>query len=1202
MRKNLVIVLNILSFIIAKAGTVTGLIDYQYYRDFAMNKGAFKVGAMNVRVDRKDGSYRIINVPIPDFSSTDSAGVGTLINPNYVAGVKHNGGYKNVSYGYGLGHSYKLIDRNNHKTEDFHTPRLNKVVTDVAPSNWNSLDGNTINWAQNKDKYSIFARVGSGSQYTVTLNPDGTFSKKHLSGAYQYLTGGFYSPEAIFGGNLAFRAHGDRFFLDHNINTALPISVEGGDSGSPLWGFNSSTKQWELLGFAKAITAWDDIFTSFQKDFTLDIIKEDTSPDVINKNSNEQILWHGVKGDSNSGKGEIVQGTEKWEYFGLKDTIALNKATDEELNSTKHLTFKGEDGVIKLQDNINMGAGKLTFESNYTVTSENKDKTWVGAGIEIAKEKEVLWQVNGVKDDSLHKIGEGTLIVNGKGINEGALNVGDGTVVLNQESDESGKLQAFNKIDIVSGRATVILNNDEQIDTSKINFMFRGGRLDLNGNKIAFGDINAVDNGAKIINSSDKKAIADINTEKFKGNVSIFHGFFGESDENKKNGQLDVNISGASNKTFAITGGSNLDGDINLSGSENKLVLSGGRDLHAGENIKNTTVNGDYYFSKFKFKNLNLDTNTNFTGSVYSFIEGNINTHSNSNIILGYLDGKTDLVYDSTQNTLTQTPVSTLLNDKTSGTKFHDISTFYNGNINLNKNSNLAVGYTQIEGSLSLNSSNASFENSIFTGDIQGDAQSNLVLNNTYWDVSSTSKLGNLALNNTQLNFNSHREFNKTTTDFLTLSVDNISGNANVFFKTNLTTGEGDKLEVLKNISEGTNLFIDIHNVGKDMELGKNIVFMSLPDGSSSNLTLKSIDGENFIDLGPIRANLKLTDNKLVVSTPNLPVVEPKPPVSEPNPPIVEPEPPANQSQYASNLSNAAISEYTSRINLLKNQNELIHDRLNSLDGISHKEGVYYLGNYTELKFGNKNFRDYEQKIKSNGFGYDYKIISNGNSKLFIGGNFIYGKSDSTFDGYYNNKSEVYSLQIYSKFLTKDGYFIKGDYSKNLIKSNFTSYISEEKKHFDTDTYGLGLGKSYSVSNYKITPIFDTKLFTLPSNKYNLTDRHNDQYSVYSKKETLLQLKPSLTIEKSFNFNKLEILPSLTVGYEINKYLNNDNPEINVERIKFIAPMPKKGFEIKIGSTVKINENFNVGLEGKYLTGDEVKKKLSLELKFGYSL
>ena len=47
--------------------------------------------------------------------------------------------------------------------------------------------------------------------------------------------------------------------------------------------------------------------------------------------------------------------------------------------------------------------------------------------------------------------------------------------------------------------------------------------------------------------------------------------------------------------------------------------------------------------------------------------------------------------------------------------------------------------------------------------------------------------------------------------------------------------------------------------------------------------------------------------------------------------------------------------------------------------------------------------------------------------------------------------------------------------------------------------------------------------------------------------------------------------------------------------------MPKKGFEIKIGSTIKLNESFNIGLEGKYLTGDEVKKKLSLELKFGYN-
>jgi len=1180
MRKNIIIVLHTLWFIIIKASTVADFIDYQYYRDFAMNKGLFKVGATDIRVDRKDGTYKMINVPIPDFSSTDSKGVGTLINPNYVVGVRHNGGYKDVSYGYGVGHTYKLIDRNNNSSIDFHSPRLNKVVTDVAPSNWNSLEGTPSDWRDIKKKYSIFARVGSGTQNVITQNPDGTFSTEKLSGAYKYLTAGFYTPDALISKtSLRFRARELSFFLEHNQNTALPMYCEGGDSGSPLWGFNTATQEWELLGVAFSVSSADDIFTPFQKDFTLDMIKEDTAPDIENKNSDENILWYGINGSENKGIGEIIQGAEKWEYSGLKDTVDLAKATNDELNSTKHLTFKGEDGTIKLQDNINMGAGKLTFESNFTVTSDNKDKTWIGAGIEVAKEKKVLWQVNGVKGDDLHKIGEGTLIVNGIGKNEGGLNIGDGVVILNQESDELGNLQAFNNIDIVSGRATVILGDDKQIDTSKIRFMFRGGKLDLNANKISFGDINAVDNGAQIVNSSEITAIADIDASKFKNNVSIFHGSFNEN--------LDVNISGATNKVFAITGGTNLEGNINISGSDNKLVLSGGRDLHAGEKITETTVNGDYYFSKFKFQNLNLDNNTNFTGSIYSIIEGNINTNSNSNIILGYIDGKTDLVYDSTQGTLNQNAVNTLLKDEVTGDRFHEINTFFTGNINLNNKSNLEIGYAQINGDLLLDNSTTSFENSVFLGKITGDELSKLNLNNTYWEITQDSQIGELSLNNSQLSFDKRTEFNRTTKDFFTLSVDNLSGNGNVFFKTNLMTGDGDKLEVKNSVLGGTNLQIDIHNIAKDMELGKDIIFITLPEGTSSNLTLSSIDGKDFIDLGAIRADLKIEDNKLIVSTPRPPVVDPEP----------ETKPPVDQNKYASNLSNAAISEFTSRVNLLKNQKELIDNRINLLDGNIHKEGVYYLGNFSELKFGGKNFRDYDQKIKSNGFGYDYKL----NSNVFVGGNFIYSKSSTDFDGNYSNEGEAYSIQIYSKFLTKDGYFVKGDYTKSLIKNRFTSYVSKERENMNVDTYGLGLGKLFLQSDYRIIPVFDLALFNLPSSSYKLTDRHGDNYNVYSKKEMLLQLKPSLTIEKLFTLNGLEMIPSLTIGYEVNKYLKNDTPEVNVENIKFIAPMPKKGYEIKIGNTIMINEHFNIGIEGKYLTGDEVKKKLSAELTIGYN-
>lgn len=71
---------------------------------------------------------------MPDFSSVDSGiGVATLIDPQYIVSVKHNGGYQGVSFGDG-GNYYSIVDRNNASSLDFHAPRLNKLVIEVAPA------------------------------------------------------------------------------------------------------------------------------------------------------------------------------------------------------------------------------------------------------------------------------------------------------------------------------------------------------------------------------------------------------------------------------------------------------------------------------------------------------------------------------------------------------------------------------------------------------------------------------------------------------------------------------------------------------------------------------------------------------------------------------------------------------------------------------------------------------------------------------------------------------------------------------------------------------------------------------------------------------------------------------------------------------------------------------------------------------------
>lgn len=200
--------------------------------------------------------------------------------------------------------------------------------------------------------------------------------------------------------------------------------------------------------------------------------------------------------DSSVGTGTLTQGAT---------TYAMHGQQGNDLNTGKNLIFQGQNGQINLKDSVSQGAGSLTFRDNYTVTTSN-GSTWNGAGIIVDNGVSVNWQVNGVKGDNLHKIGEGTLTVQGTGINEGGLKVGDGKVVLNQQADNKGQVQAFSSVNIASGRPTVVLTDERQVNPDTVSWGYRGGTLDVNGNSLTFHQLKAADYGAVLANNADKRA------------------------------------------------------------------------------------------------------------------------------------------------------------------------------------------------------------------------------------------------------------------------------------------------------------------------------------------------------------------------------------------------------------------------------------------------------------------------------------------------------------------------------------------------------------------------------------------------------------------------------------------------------------------------------------------------------------------------
>lgn len=492
---------------IAVASVVRGDIPYQTYRDFAENKGQFQAGATNIPIFNQSGALigTLDKAPMIDFSSVNvgsNPGVATLVNPQYVISVKHNGGYQGVSFGDGKNY-YSIVDRNNQSDRDFHAPRLNKLVTEVAPVEM-THSGMVSGAYQDQQRYSAFYRLGSGRQMIRVPggNDIGIYSE------YYYLTGGTVGSLMSYSGGKMITTNTNLHLFDTWSQGPLGTHGRPGDSGSPLFAYDTLLQKWVVVGVLSSGggggTNWSVVDTSFVQK----MIQDDTDAPVTFMPGISPLKWNF---DSSTGTGSLTQGSVEYAMHGQNGS---------DLNAGKNLTFLGHDGLIDLENSVTQGAGSLTFTDDYTVTTSN-GSTWTGAGIIVDKDASVNWQVNGVKGDNLHKIGEGTLVVHGTGVNEGGLKVGDGTVVLSQQADSSGHVQAFSSVNIASGRPTVVLADNRQVNPDNISWGYRGGVLDVNGNDLTFHKLNAADYGAALGNSSDKTANITLDYQTHPADVKV---------------------------------------------------------------------------------------------------------------------------------------------------------------------------------------------------------------------------------------------------------------------------------------------------------------------------------------------------------------------------------------------------------------------------------------------------------------------------------------------------------------------------------------------------------------------------------------------------------------------------------------------------------------------------------------------------------
>lgn len=808
-------------------------IDYQYYRDFAENKGKFTVGAKNIEVYNKNGNLvgtSMTKAPMIDFSVVSRNGVAALVGDQYIVSVAHNVGYTNVDFG-AEGQNpdqhrftYKIVKRNNYKNDqthpyekDYHNPRLHKFVTEATPIDMTSdMNGNKYT---DRTKYPERVRIGSGWQFWRNDQNNGD----QVAGAYHYLTAGNTHNQGGAGGGWS--------SLSGDVRQAgnygpIPIAGSSGDSGSPMFIYDAEKQKWLINGVLRTGNPWAGTENTFQlvrKSFFDEILEKDLRTSFYSPSGNGAYTIT----DKGDGSGIVKQQTGRPSEvrIGLKDDKLPAEGKDDvyqyqgpniylpRLNNGGNLYFGDQkNGTVTLSTNINQGAGGLYFEGNFTVSSEN-NATWQGAGVHVGEDSTVTWKVNGVENDRLSKIGKGTLHVKAKGENKGSISVGDGKVILDQQADDQGKKQAFSEIGLVSGRGTVQLNDDKQFDTDKFYFGFRGGRLDLNGHSLTFKRIQNTDEGAMIVNhnATTESTVTITGSDTINDNTGdltnkrdiAFNGWFGDKDDTKNTGRLNVNYNPLNKDNhFLLSGGTNLKGNITQEGGT--LVFSGRPTPHAYNHLNRpnelgrpkgeVVIDDDWINRTFKAENFQIKGGSAVVSRNVSSIEGNWTVSNNANATFGVVPNQQNTICTRSDWTGLTTCKTVNLTDK----KVIDSipTTQINGSINLTDNATVNInGLAKLNGNVTLidhsqftlsnnatqigniklsNHANATVDNATLNGNvnltdsaqfylknshfshqIQGDKGTTVMLENATWTMPGDTTLQNLTLNNSTVTLNS---------------------------------------------------------------------------------------------------------------------------------------------------------------------------------------------------------------------------------------------------------------------------------------------------------------------------------------------------------------------------------------------------------------------------------------------------------------
>ncbi len=633
----------------ALAGVMHTDATFATYSDFGQNKGRYVMGnAVNsllqhirdteggIGIEYTDGTqtYYLSNEQgMINFIGVHDAGHSGLVSPNMLATVLHNGSLNGSFSGNDIGETYaqnySVIDiRGSNKFrvmeengDDYMMQRQSRVVTDAVAAPISTVDVSTVT-----GQHMYHSGAGIMGLYDENID---TF--KSLAWAYVFNIGDIdmLTGVSIRGDKGQFGIYKEVGYgngIGASLENPLPNATRGGDSGSPVFIYNTETGQYEYLashqsgngrswGQARGNLVWAhktvksyDVAVDMANTNEVHLGAVTARGETISDNiGNSTTIWSGTvtAGDKSVSFNGVKDGQYTWrDMSDIKDSQTwyaydadlYNASTnadgklnlsDADLFYTENLVFTAgqADNRIVLDATVDMGAGYTEFNKG---SQEHAKFTIIGAGKQlhtagyvINADAEVHLQLTNPSDymTEWRKIGAGDLYIDGQGDTNALLNVGgSGATYLQQ----TGGYAAYNVL--VNTGATVVIQDTNQIERD-LTFGAGGGVLDMNGNSMNWYTsngstprsgsftINALTDEAMITNSA---ATAVTLTYKESGDT-VYKGSFCDT----STGALNIDYQGGGTWTLhSIHTDLTHQAGSGLSVTNGKVVLEGTNTIH----------------------------------------------------------------------------------------------------------------------------------------------------------------------------------------------------------------------------------------------------------------------------------------------------------------------------------------------------------------------------------------------------------------------------------------------------------------------------------------------------------------------------------------------------------------------------------------------------------------------------------------------